>query len=334
MSTQAPTEWFAHPEHLLTEHLACVGERAREFAETFDSGGWGNLAGLWHDLGKFQPEFQRRLRGERIAVEHSGAGAAHAVAMHKAVALPLAFVIAGHHAGLANLVRSAPGAPTPLKERLSTNEALARRLAGVVPAGILGHPLPQSPAFLGANLDRGELTRRTEFWIRFLFSALTDADYLDTERALDPKRAELRSRSLDPGALLPMIEAAIAEKRMGARESVLQKARDEVVEACRSASDLSPGLFSLTAPTGAGKTLASMLFALRHAKAHGLRRVVVVLPYTSIIEQNADVYRQVFGDEMVLEHHSNLDPDDEASRKGEELTSKHRLARRCRVSRV
>jgi CRISPR-associated endonuclease/helicase Cas3 len=281
---------------------------------------------LWHDLGKFQPEFQRRLQGEKVSVEHSGAGAAHAMAAHQSGALPLAFVIAGHHAGLANLIKSSPGNPTPLTERLALNEALARRLSAAVPDSILSHPLPSLPPFLDPILGQHEQKNRVEFWIRFLFSALTDADYLDTEHALDPHRSGLRPQPLDPGTLLPLIETAIAKKRIDAPLTELQNARNEVADACRAAADMPPGLFSLTAPTGTGKTLASMLFALRHAALQGLRRVIVVLPYTSIIEQNAAAYRDVFGEKTVLEHHTNLDPDKELSRKGEELTAEHRLA--------
>lgn len=312
--------------HGLEEHLVQTAQLAQSFASAFGSGEWGYLAGLWHDLGKFQPEFQRRLRGEKIAVEHSGAGAAHAKTRHGSGALPLAFVIAGHHSGLANLIRSEPGRPTPLKERLAANADLAKGLASVAPGAILDQPLPALPPFLSAGFDDGQRRLCVEFWIRFLFSALTDADYLDTEYAIDPDRASLRPQPFDPGTLLPLIEAAIASKQTTAPNATLQEARNQVVSACRKAAELPPGLFSLTAPTGAGKTLASMLFAVRHAGLHRLRGVIVVLPYTSIIEQNAAVYREVFGNSVVLEHHSNLDPEKEREGKGEELTAKHQLA--------
>ncbi len=319
-----PEEW-----HGLEEHLEETASLASTFAAPFGSGDWAYLAGLWHDLGKFQPEFQRRLRGDQISVEHSGAGAAHAFAEHGARATPLAFVIAGHHAGLANMQRSGEGAPSPLTERLASNKQLAQDLAAVAPAAILHRPIPPTPAFLEGG-SRDDLSLRMEFWTRFLFSSLTDADYLDTERALDPGRASIRPQGFDCGSLLPLIEAAIASKGIGRPQSPLQDAREMVVSACRDAAASQPGLFSLTAPTGSGKTLSSMLFAIRHAalhkEEHGLRRVIVVLPYTSIIEQNAQVYRDVFGDGLVLEHHSNLDPQKEIERKGQETTAKHALA--------
>jgi CRISPR-associated endonuclease/helicase Cas3 len=312
--------------HGLEEHLKATAKLAGTFATSFDSGDWAYLAGLWHDLGKYQPEFQRRLRGDKIAVEHSGAGAAHAVAKHGSGTLPLAFVIAGHHAGLANLIRSEPDSPTPLKERLATNAQPCRQLTSIAPEAILDQLLPPLPLFLKPGLNQEEHKLRIEFWIRFLFSALTDADYLDTEQALDPDRASIRPQEFDCGTLLPLIEAAITQKAATAPKSSLQEARSTVVTACRDAAALPPGLFSLTAPTGSGKTLASMLFAVRHAISNGLHRVIVVLPYTSIIEQNAKVFREAFGDDLVVEHHSNLDPQKESERKGEELTAKHALA--------
>jgi len=313
--------------HGLEEHLKATATLASAFADSFYSGAWAYLAGLWHDLGKFQPEFQRRLRGERISVDHSGAGASYAYEQHGASALPLAFAIAGHHAGLANLQVSKDGAPAPLIERLDSNRSVAQHLVPVVPTEILGHSLPARPAFLqGGNKEAQFL--RCEFWTRFLFSCLTDADYLDTEQALDPRRASSRPVGVDLGELEALIEATIVQRRRPG--SPLQEARDAVVDACRLAAKSKPGLFSLTAPTGAGKTLASMLFAIHHAalntEEHGLRRVIVVLPYTSIIEQNAQVYREVFGERAVLEHHCNLDPERDVERKGQELTEIHSLA--------
>jgi CRISPR-associated endonuclease/helicase Cas3 len=313
--------------HSLEEHLRATANLANAFADSFGSGPWAYLAGLWHDLGKFQSEFQRRLRGEQISVEHSGAGAAYAYEQHGASATPLAFVIAGHHAGLANLRASKEGAPAPLIERLDSNRAVSQHLATVAPGHILSHKLPSRPAFLEGG-DKEDQLLRCEFWTRFLFSCLTDADYLDTEQALDPRRAASRSQEFDLRDLLPVIEATIAQRR--GPGSPLQDARDTVVNACRIAAESKPGLFSLTAPTGAGKTLASMLFAIRHAALHkeedGLRRVIVVLPYTSIIEQNAQVYRDLFGERAVLEHHSNLDPEKEVERNGREITEIHKLA--------
>jgi CRISPR-associated endonuclease/helicase Cas3 len=318
--------YFAHPEHPLDEHLRSVAERALDFASAFDSGEWGYLAGLWHDLGKFQAEFQRLLAGEKIAVEHSGAGAALAAERHL---LPIAFVIAGHHAGLANYVESLPDGPKPLAGRLTENRILLENLLPVIPHRILDRKLPERPPFLNRlssndRLAKDTAKRRLEFWVRFLFSALTDADYLDTEAFLNPEKAKTRGGYLSPGELLPLLEAELVQKAAGLsaeqRRHPINLARNALAEACRRVAECPPGLFSLTAPTGAGKTLAAMLFALKHAVRNSQRRVIVVLPYTSIIEQNAKVYREVFGARNLIEHHSNYDPG------ASEDTTRHQLA--------
>jgi CRISPR-associated endonuclease/helicase Cas3 len=287
---------------------------AHEFSSAFHSGEWGYLAGLWHDLGKFQSEFQRRLAGEKIAVEHSGAGAALAA---RRSLLPIAFVVAGHHAGLANYVHSLTGGPKPLKERLEENRILLENLLPLIPQRLLDQSPPDPPSFLKepiSNDRRAKETakRRLEFWIRFLFSALTDADYLDTEAFLNVGKAKTRGGYPSLEELLPRLETDLAQKAAGLSAEQLRIpiniARNALPEACRRAAEWPPGLFSLTAPTGAGKTLAAMLFALRHAIRNSQRRVIVVLPYTSIIEQNAQVYRDVFGVGNIIEHHSNYDP--------------------------
>ena len=194
-------QYYAHPGHSLDDHLYSVAETARAFSSSFHSGEWGYLAGLWHDLGKFQIEFQRRLAGEKIAVEHSGAGAALAA---KRSLLPIAFTIAGHHAGLANYVESLPDGPKPLKERLAENRILLENLLSVIPQSILDQKSPERPPFLkqltpNDRLAEAEAKRRLEFWVRFLFSALTDADYLDTEAFLNPEKARTRGGQLQIG---------------------------------------------------------------------------------------------------------------------------------------
>jgi CRISPR-associated endonuclease/helicase Cas3 len=327
MHGESERQFLAHPRHGLVEHLQSVAEKAAGFAGAFESAEWGRLAGLWHDLGKFQEKFQRKLRGESLSVEHSGAGAAYAMAVEPSNrALPLAFVIAGHHAGLANLQCNKTGAPKALKERLDENRQVAEAVGRRLPGEIARAKIPPLPEFLAKAAGTvEEQRRRIEFWIRFLFSALTDADYLDTEAALDPQRAAMRAPTQRLDELIGRLEEDL-RRRGQAAPSVVNEARGAVSEACLRAAAQAPGLFSLTAPTGAGKTLAAMRFALHHAEAHGLRRVIAVLPYTSIIEQNAAVYREVFGEAAVLEHHSSLDPEKERERSGEEVSAQHRLA--------
>jgi CRISPR-associated endonuclease/helicase Cas3 len=317
----------------LEDHLRAVAELAARNCEAFDSSDWGYCAGLWHDLGKYQADFQERLLGSRIAVEHSGVGAVLACRKNREIGLPLAFGIAGHHAGLANWAAYDPGLPTPLEERIRGNEPRLKALLASVPTWIQEHPLPSVPAFLrrsaGKRPSDGE-RRSGEFWTRLLFSALVDADRLNTESFYSPQRLELRRRSCQIATLRQRLDSYIDQKMRALspdqRRERVNLARKTVLEACRTSASQSPGAFGLNVPTGGGKTLSAMSFALAHAERHGLRRVIVVIPYTSIIEQNAEVYRRALGAENVVEHQSNFDPKRQSATLGEEHTTRLELA--------
>lgn len=310
----------------LEEHLQNVAERSREFAAAFGSGEWGYLAGLWHDLGKYRPLFQRRIRGESVSAPHAVIGAVHAT--NSGHALPLAFVIAGHHAGLTNLMRSMDGAPRPLREQLKEAKTIYAEIDGQAPANVLVQPIPQAPQWLSAapGGNTPQLKRRLALWTRFLFSALVDADYLCTETFMSPERAAGRRHYTSVSELKTRLDAHIERVRRSVpkdqRKTEVNRAREDVLRWCEESAPRPPGLFSLTVPTGGGKTLSGMAFALNHAARHDLRRVIVALPYTSIIEQNAAVYRDALGSENVVEHHSNLDPQ-RRSAIGEEASRQH-----------
>ena len=178
--------------------------------------------------------------------------------------------------------------------------------------------VPAARSFLAGEMPQGGPPSRESLslWVRFLFSALVDADFLDTEAFMDADRADSRSGWKD----LPEI-AEVFERFMESKvrdDTELNRTRGEILAWCRDAADQKPGLFSLTVPTGGGKTLSSMAFALRHALRHGKARVVYVIPYTSILEQTVDVFREALGEEepwtAILEHHSNLEPDQETLR--------------------
>lgn len=315
----ANTPYYAHsleghqPDRweLLEDHLHAVARLAAEFAGAFGAEEWGRLAGLWHDLGKYRPEFQARLLGSREQVEHAGAGAALAHAKSRDRGLPLAFVIAGHHAGLANLKSSEEGDRRPLAARLAGNRAVAEALRDVFPADLVAPPVPSLPGFLQPFDDTKRLL--LEMWIRLLFSALVDADFLATEEfcrperrlALPMNRAPLPELSRKLDSHLDELLAGLSPEN---RERPVNQRRAEVLAACRAEAEQPAGLFSLTVPTGGGKTLAVMSFALRHAAKNGLERVVVGIPFTSIIEQTAAVYKGALGEGNVIEHHSALDP--------------------------
>jgi CRISPR-associated endonuclease/helicase Cas3 len=319
----------------LSEHLDRVANRTSAFADAFGSGGWGYCAGLWHDLGKYSNEFQAKLDGKQIQFEHSGVGAAFASGRHKERGLPLAFAIAAHHAGLADYFTSEPGFPKPLKERLRDNVALMQDLSHLFPAKIASQQIPEFPEFLSVlqaveRNEREAYQRRMELWIRFLFSALVDADRLDSEEFCQPEKASKRGLFPSIKTLVDRIDSYIdflqATLPASVKNSPVNQTRHNVANACREAASQAQGSFSLTVPTGGGKTLSAMLFALNHAKLHNLRRIIVVIPYTSIIEQNAEVYRKALGTEAVVEHQSNLDPKGRRAKYGEEITSRAELA--------
>ena len=319
----------------LEDHLQQVSARASNFAAIFDAQNFGSLAGLWHDLGKYQNEFQERLSGKNVAIEHSGIGAALSWSKDRELGLPLAFVIAGHHTGLTNLVESETGLPTPLLTRLKNNAQQLATVSPNIPESIINPALPELPQFLTPTSNASQdtlqsLRRSSEFWIRFLFSTLIDADRLDTEAFLAQETSAIRghfdSIARNRGRLDTFIDQKMAALPPQNSKSTVNRARAQILDQCRVQSKHKPGIFSLTVPTGGGKTLSAMSFALRHAENHNLRRIIVVIPYTSIIEQNAEVYREALGIENVVEHHSNIDPLDERQKQDIEITKRYALA--------
>src|SRR6266508_2048014 len=311
--------FFAHSEnalgvkHDLVAHLVRVADLARGHAEKLGAPDLGYWAGLWHDLGKFHPDFQSYISHPeaRRGPDHSSAGAVHAARWLEG----LAFLVAGHHGGLP--------ASDELKRRLK-EKARALPVAGALdiantqlPGIVPGEQLAtKCPSFLAsaesAGGRRGQLERDTELFLRMLFSALVDADFLDTEADFDSRRLGLRGGTASLTELWARFEANQAGVT-GRQDDALNLIRHEIYQACVVAGDGRSGIFSLTVPTGGGKTRSGMAFALRHALRRGLDRVIVAIPYTSIIEQTADVYRQIFGNAGVLEHHSAVTSGDDAS---------------------
>ncbi len=316
----------------LERHLAEVADLAAGMAAAFAAAEWGRAAGLWHDAGKARPEFQARLRGAQVQCEHAGLGAALAESKVGSLRRPLAFAIAGHHSGLANEETEARTGQTPLRERLSRSQALLPLLSVLSPQ-IRDLPVPEVPAWLRAVAEvpgaRDERQRRlrlsVEMFTRFVFSVLVDADRLATERFLQPNQTRE-----EPWPELHVINARLDDylsslQARTDRQAPVNACRDEVLCACRLRAPDRPGIFTLTVPTGGGKTLAGMSFALRHALANGQRRVIVVIPYTSIIEQNAATYRKALGADAVVEHHTNFD-EGVAKEESEERESRRRCA--------
>ncbi len=327
---------FAHSEngegkwHLLGDHLLSVGNLAAEFARPFGAEDWARLAGYWHDLGKASSAFQVYLRnashlGEqdeqpatlKAKIDHTSAGAQYAVREIQVLGGILAFVISGHHAGLLDAISDG----TCLEHRLRKAVEPWHQGLDLVPS--VENPEPPKPL-------RAALTKRTDepdraafsvaFFTRMLFSCLVDADFLDTEAFLDSDRASCRPRW--PSDILKRMQRALDIHVAGLEKgkSLVATKRRLVREACRQAAPMDPGFFSLTVPTGGGKTLSSLAFAIDHALHHGLTHVVYVIPFTSIIEQNAAVFRTAFNGALgsaipdpVLEHHSSLIQDSQST---------------------
>lgn len=282
-SENASGDWHPLERHL--QETARLGER---FAAAFGAGELGRAAGLLHDLGKADPEFQAYLAGQNPrGPEHSGVGAA--AALGRGYWEGLALVVAGHHGGLP--------APETLKERLHRPGLEPRVARAVEFLNRVNPPAPPPPPSLSTPLE-------LELFLRFLFSALVDADSLDTERHFHPDRTELRLREWDISALCRRLEEDQARRFGGCDLTPVNRARQEIYRACWEAAAGPQGIYRLTVPTGGGKTRSGLAFALRHAALWGKSRVIVALPYTSIIDQTAQVYREILGDDVVLEHHS------------------------------
>lgn len=321
----AHTDAGGNLEHgqLLADHLKAVADRAAEFAAPVGAGAWAYLVGLLHDAGKASDAFQRRLAGAPIRVDHATAGAQLAYRTYPTGGIGrfLAFPIAGHHGGMPNWAKS--GRRTPLKERLEAREVepfeKSFRALVDLPAEAELRTIAELPYCLarlvGLEAEKSAL-RESAFGLylteQVVFSSLVDADYLDTERFMQPELGEARAdgagapSSLDELALiLDEHMRTLGERTRLSATGAVNAVRAEVLAQCVAAADSDPGIFTLEVPTGGGKTLASLSFALHHALRNSQQRVIVAIPYTSIVEQTASTLKDIFGARNVLEHHSN-----------------------------
>lgn len=298
-----PEKW-----QLLEDHLTNVSDLAGQFAAAFGAEDWGWNAGWLHDLGKATNAFQEYIRKENeyedeeyaadgSVSNHASAGAAYAFDRIGGGGRLLAYLLAGHHTGLPDYYTENPG-HLPLRTRLeegrrnlATIETCATALASRL------RPL-RKPDFLTAAT--------AHMWTRMLFSCLIDADRLDTENYCDPDRARHRGVFPSLGTLADPFFQALEALEINAPPSEVNQIRAEIRRICEAAAMNDPGIFTLEVPTGGGKTLSAMAFAFRHALKHGKRRIIYVIPYTSIIEQTAKVLGDILGPESIVEHHSNV----------------------------
>ena len=304
----------------LQSHSVNVGEMAAEFARVFGAQEIACQTGKLHDLGKYSEAFDHRLHGGP-SVDHATAGAKIAVERWgNVIGKLMAFCIAGHHAGLANGNGEGDNRRT-LKQRLALQFGVdIPALDNLWQQEI---KLPQTLSAPPLKADAHHPFFSYAFFTRMLYSCLVDADYLDTEAFYSNLENNVVERGGYPDLnalqhnfnqfindfrrrIAQTSEQTEAEKRNAA----LNRLRSEILDHAVEQAAQPQGLFTLTVPTGDGKTFTSMAFALEHAKRHSMRRVIYVIPFTSIIEQNAAEFRKAFGElgeQAVLEHHSTFD---------------------------
>ncbi|OUO94101.1 CRISPR-associated endonuclease Cas3'' [Cloacibacillus sp. An23] len=323
----------------LDEHLRGTAELSAKFAAVAGMERLAKILSKQHDAGKNSHGWQCYLKkssgfdtsipdAECDKGSHSDAGAVYMLKnFPKPLNLLLAYVIAGHHAGLPDFYGSGHGKGL-LERFFDDGERLKTELLDA--AGEYANmPLPEWCTPYELTRFYKEYTKEyIHMWGRFLFSCLVDADWLDTERFMKPEDFAARREPMGLDELKRRFDVYIESKRRSAPDSRVNRIRNKILERCIEAGGIAPGFFSLTVPTGGGKTLSSLAFALVHALAHGKRRIIIAEPYTSIIEQIAKVLKYgtddeeeikqmkergecLFGEENVLEHHSSVDPDKE-----------------------
>lgn len=307
--------------HKLEKHLEGVGEIAGDFAVKFFNKDWAKAASLLHDIGKGSDEFQRYISDRsgyetEVHIEnvpgrvvHSTQGAGWAYQNWGEIGKILAYLIAGHHGGLPDWNHEI-GVGGNLEYRLQEDTVkklpqLSREFIGERTGKLI------RPATLpcGSQIEEEQI----HFWIRMLYSCLVDADFLDTEQFMDREKFDSRGKHGSMKDLKKMYDAHMFNLTREAPATSVNKIRTNILSQCRKTAKSAPGLFSLTVPTGGGKTLSAMAFALEHALEYKKERIIMVIPYTSIIEQTAQVYKEIFHADNVIEHHSSLDPDKETS---------------------
>lgn len=276
------------------EHQRGVAELAGKFAADFDMAAWGEVVGLLHDKGKEKRAFQEHIMrnsGYRPEVvvngnrDHAVVGALIAKQLFPQFHLLMDNVLMGHHRGLYD--------EEECQQKLRETEMPTE--IDVQPINIQ-LPLPR----LGGKEDVHHL-------VRMLYSCLVDADFLDTESFMSPEQHRLRVRTWHMRELLGLLQRHLAQLSSGAPRTAVNEVRQYVQQQCVAQGSGTTGFYSLTVPTGGGKTLASVLWALHHAVAHDLQHIIIGIPYTSIIEQTAQTLKSIFGEQNVLEHHSNFD---------------------------
>ena len=282
----------------LEEHSLGVANYANEFANEFGMGSWGYLIGILHDKGKEKRDFQNYIldmngipghkNWTQHGKQHAYVGGIIAKKLYGLSAYNIIInQIVSHHTGLHDYDEIENIINQDIPSEVNTN--IEKTILGV-------------PNFKIQAADYHHLAR-------MLFSCLVDADFLDTEEFMDEASSALRKNKATLNDLLPLLEDKLKELKSKADLSDVNVIRNKVLQQCIKMADTSIGFYSLTVPTGGGKTLSSLAWAMKHAIRNGQKRIIIAIPYTSIIVQTASVLRSIFGEENVLEHHSNVNPE-------------------------
>lgn len=299
MKYLAHREQESEREQSLADHLKETAELAGQYAEAFGAYQWGYGAGLLHDVGKYSQEFQRRIRGSGEQVDHATAGA-QLCHERKGYYPLLSHCIAGHHAGLPDTGTRNDGSSMPtlwgrMKKRIPDYHAYETEIR-----------IPQLSGPPFAMQKKEDAGFASGMFIRMLYSCLTDADFLNTEMFMKNGKTERNNGEPIP-VLYERYLSSVSGWLKNEDPGTINGRRTEILKHCLEMASEERGTFRLTVPTGGGKTMASLGFALKHAVKHGMDRVIYVIPYTSIIEQTAGIFAEKLGQKNVLEHHCNID---------------------------
>jgi CRISPR-associated helicase Cas3/CRISPR-associated endonuclease Cas3-HD len=318
-------KYLAHSENQggryepLAEHLIHVARKCQEFATPFGAGEQGFAAGILHDLGKYSERFLARLQGEAVSLDHWTIGALACACWSKSFGLAPALAVLGHHVGLQTLPASSNKFAAELDTSIQDNLArhsLADLAEGRRRLEADGLALPKLTNGFRLSQDAADLAAAEMLDVRMLFSALVDADFLETEAHFSgdqaaPRRPRPAGPALDVPLAWEALQAQLSEVRSGSNAAPLREIRERLFTECLQAGESSAtGAFTLTAPTGTGKTLAMLGFALAHARRHRLRRIVIAMPFLNIVDQTAQQYCEMysaakgFAENFVLEQHS------------------------------
>ena len=297
-------EYIAHLNEertqTLKDHLCGTAELAGYFAGRFGKADWGYACGMLHDIGKYSLAFQDKIKNNsNRQVDHSTAGAKACFEKGGMYSF-MSYCIAGHHSGLPDYGSSSdPGnAPTLQGRKKKHIEDCGAYKSEMHIPEIKTLPFdPQNSPDPDFSLS---------VFIRMLYSCLVDADFLDTEYFMKEGRTQ-RETGEEPSVLLEKLKKHVAGWLLNEDTETVNGRRTEILRHCFECGHKERGIFQLTVPTGGGKTIASLAFALQHAVENQMDRVIYVIPYTSIIEQNAAVFRKILGEQNVLENHYNVD---------------------------